>query len=309
MKIKFKISLLFLTLFLMLFSINNKSHASALPNGSLKYLQRGQPVKEVQMALNKLGYKLVTDGIYGAKTKAALLSFQKKHPNLVADGIYGPKTKAMLEKVLKGNNPGGTNNHAPKNKVAYLTFDDGPTKTITPKILKILDDYDIKATFFVLGSMAEKNPQILKSIKSKGHSIGHHSYSHNYKYIYSNVSNFLGEINKTSKTFKNILGKDFNTSLLRFPGGSFEAYKQASKKIVISKGYKVYDWNALNGDSEYKNVPVNKLISRLKTTVRGQKELIVLMHDSSGKETTVKALPTIIEYLKGKGYTFEVLVE
>lgn len=311
MKIKFKLPMFLLVIFLVFISLNTSTYAADLPNKSLKYQQRGEDVKEVQIALNKLGYNLSADGIYGAKTKSAVLHFQKKYPNLVNDGIYGPATRAVLLKALNGGNTGSSANaNIPlKGKIAYLTFDDGPSKTVTPKILKTLDDYKIKATFFVLGSMAEQNPSTLKTIKAKGHSIGHHSYSHNYKYLYANTNNFLGEVNRTDRIFKNTLGKNFKTSLLRFPGGSFESYKNPQKKVLQSKGYRIYDWNALNGDSEAKNVSVNTQMARLKATVRGQKELIVLMHDANGKENTAKALPQIIEYLKSQGYTFKALSE
>lgn len=157
--------------------------------------------------------------------------------------------------------------------------------------------------------MAENNPNILKSIHSKGHSIGHHSYSHNYKYIYANLNNFVGEINRTEKIFKNILGQDFQTHLLRFPGGSFENYKKPFKNHLRNKGYKLYDWNALNGDTESKNPSAEKLVARLKETSKGKKNLIILMHDSNGKENTAKSLPIIIDYLKNQGYTFKVLTQ
>ncbi|OLS02379.1 polysaccharide deacetylase family protein [Tissierella creatinophila] len=304
MKTKFKISLFLLTLFLILGAVSDLTYAQELPNVNLTYLQRGQAVKDLQSALNKIGYKLDVDGVYGPNTRSAILDFQRKYPSLVDDGKYGPKTRAVLMKVLKN---GPVDEIPIKGKIAYLTFDDGPSKTITPKILQILDKYDIKATFFILGNMAEQNPAILKTINSKGHSIGHHSYSHKYKYIYSNMDNFWGEINRTEKILKKQLGNNFHTHLLRLPGGSFEAYKKPYKKSAIDKGYRVYDWNALNGDSEAKNVSVNRQMARIKETVKGQSELIVLMHDSNGKENTIKALPQIIEYLKSKGYSFKAL--
>lgn len=311
MKNKFKVPMFLLVILLVFVSLNTSTYAANLPNKSLKYLQRGAEVKEAQIVLNKLGYNLSTDGVYGPKTKAAILDFQKKDPKLVNDGIYGPATRAALLKALNGNTSGNANSSLPpsKGKIAYLTFDDGPSKTVTPSILKTLDKYNIKATFFVLGSMAEENPNILKTIKAKGHSIGHHSYSHNYKYLYANTNNFLGEVNRTDRIFKKTLGQNFNTHLLRFPGGSFEAYKNPHKKVFQSKGYRIYDWNALNGDSEARNVSVNTQMARLKETVRGQKELIVLMHDANGKENTAKALPGMIEYLKAQGYTFRALAQ
>lgn len=159
----------------------------------------------------------------------------------------------------------------------------------------------------MLGSMAEKNPTLVKQVYDNGHSIGNHSYSHKYGYIYGGLNNFLGEVDKTNAVFKSILGKDFTTRLLRFPGGSFENYKAPYRKAINDRGYKFYDWNALNGDSEGNNISATKLINRLKETAKGQKELIVLMHDASTKSTTADSLPQIIEYLKGQGYIFKKL--
>ncbi len=192
-------------------------------------------------------------------------------------------------------------------KIAYLTFDDGPSKQITPAILDILADYDVKATFFILGKMANTNQDVLKRIYEEGHSIGHHSYSHKYGYIYKNTDNFMGEIKYTEKVLKNILGEEFETKLLRLPGGSFEKYKQKFLKVATDAGYKNYDWNALNGDAEGTDLPKERLINRLKATSKGKKEIIILMHDTDAKKTTVEALPGIIDYLIKEGYEFRAL--
>ena len=192
-------------------------------------------------------------------------------------------------------------------KVAYLTFDDGPSRNVTPKILDILYSYDIKATFFVVGKQAEKNPDILKRIYEEGHAIGNHSYSHNYGYLYKNVNNFYHELKVTERVLKNILGEDFETKLMRFPGGSFGAQKAPFRKFVVEKGYNYIDWNSLNGDAEGDQIPADKLIKRFKSTFDNQQTLVILMHDTDAKETTVKALPAIIEFLIEKGYQFATL--
>lgn len=192
-------------------------------------------------------------------------------------------------------------------KVAYLTFDDGPSTNVTPQILDILDEYDVKATFFVIGNLAEKHPDLIKRIDESGHGIGNHSYSHSYKHIYSNTTNFLNELKTTEKVLKNILGDSYESNIIRFPGGSFGQQKASFRKAVVDNGYNYYDWNALNGDAEGKSLPKNKLVQRLKSTTNGQKELVILMHDMGGKQTTVDALPEIIEYLQQSGYEFEVL--
>lgn len=192
-------------------------------------------------------------------------------------------------------------------KVAYLTFDDGPSRTVTPKILDILYSYDIKATFFVVGKQAEKNPDILKRIYEEGHAIGNHTYTHNYAYLYKNVNNFYYELKVTEKVLKNILGEDFETKLMRFPGGSFGAQKAPFRKFVVEKGYNYIDWNSLNGDAEGYQIPADKLIKRFKSTFANQQTLVILMHDTDAKETTVKALPAIIEFLMERGYQFATL--
>jgi peptidoglycan/xylan/chitin deacetylase (PgdA/CDA1 family) len=192
-------------------------------------------------------------------------------------------------------------------KVAYLTFDDGPSRNVTPKILDILYSYNIKATFFVVGKQAEKNPDILRRIYEEGHAIGNHTYTHNYAYLYKNVNNFYYELKVTERVLKNILGEDFETKLMRFPGGSFGAQKAPFRKFVVEKGYNYIDWNSLNGDAEGDQIPADKLIKRFKSTFDNQQTLVILMHDTDAKETTVKALPAIIEFLIEKGYQFATL--
>jgi len=192
-------------------------------------------------------------------------------------------------------------------KVAYLTFDDGPSKKITPAILDILKDYNIKATFFVIGKNAENNPEIIKRIFDEGHAIGNHSYSHKYKHIYKSIDNFLSELILTDKVLKNTLGQEFQTRLVRLPGGSSDKYKAKFVKAAEEEGYKNYDWNALNGDTEGSNLSKERLINRLKSTIKKQKELIVLMHDTDTKKTTMESLPQIIDHLIKEGYEFRVL--
>lgn len=191
-------------------------------------------------------------------------------------------------------------------KIAYLTFDDGPSK-ITSEVLDILGEYNVKATFFVIGYLAEQNPDIIKRIHEEGHALGNHSYSHKYKKIYRNTNSFLDELKSTEKVLKNILGKEFETNIIRFPGGSFGTKKAAFRRAAIDNGYVYYDWNALNGDAEGHNIPKHKLVQRLKNTATGKKKLIILMHDMGGKKTTVEALPEIIKYLQQNGYDFDTL--
>lgn len=191
-------------------------------------------------------------------------------------------------------------------KIVYLTFDDGPTKKITLQVLEILERYDVKGTFFVLGNLAEKNPDIIKTLDSKGHLVANHTYSHNYKYLYSNTSNLLGELKKTHQIIEDILEKEM-PKIMRFPGGSSGKKLAPFRKEVVINGYTYFDWNVVNGDAEGKNLTKSYLIERVKETNQNYKKAIVLMHDSNTKQVTVDALPEIIEYFLEEGYTFDTL--
>lgn len=192
-------------------------------------------------------------------------------------------------------------------KLAYLTFDDGPSRVSTPAILNILNDYNIKATFFVVGNMVEKNPDILKMVHDNGHQIGNHTYSHNYDYLYKNSKNFMDDIYKTENLIKDIIGEDFDSRIIRFPGGSFEPYKEPMRRASLEAGYNYIDWNALNGDSEGKKRTKGELLERLKETTGNKSPAVILMHDIDSKDTTVDFLREGIEFLIKAGYEFRIL--
>lgn len=191
-------------------------------------------------------------------------------------------------------------------KIAFLTFDDGPSKNTT-KILKILDEENVKATFFVLGKLAKDNDETIKDIYNKNHKIGNHTYSHEYRKIYSSTDMLLNEVNKTNEILKGILGDDFKSNLFRFPGGSFGENKSVYRQAIKNQGYKYVDWNALNKDSEGRNKTPNELLLNIKETTKNKKRVIILMHDSATKKNTVESLPMVIDYLKNEGYEFGVL--
>lgn len=192
-------------------------------------------------------------------------------------------------------------------KVVYLTFDDGPSPTITRKILGVLDDYKIKATFFSVGSMADKFPDILKEVYDRGHTIGNHTYSHVYGQIYRSSADFIFDMKRAEDAFKNILGEDFETRIIRFPGGTHAGYKQPIVRAVEAEGYKWFDWNTVNGDSELKNPSNEYLMTRFLNTYGKRDTIIILMHDTEGKQSTVDTLPMMIEHLKLEGYSFSTL--
>lgn len=194
-----------------------------------------------------------------------------------------------------------------KAKIVYLTFDDGPSSNITPKILDILKKNDVKATFFVLGVMCRENPAILKRTRDEGHYIANHSYSHSYKYLYSSTEHFLLDIKKCDDTIVSILGPEYKTKLVRFPGGAFSKKTIPYKKELKKLGYEYINWNSSIADAAFPHVPVYRMLKNVKAYSSGKKEVVLLMHDSGTKDTTAASLPQIIEYFKSNGYTFETL--
>lgn len=194
-------------------------------------------------------------------------------------------------------------------KIAYLTFDDGPSKESTYAILDILAEYNVKATFFVVGKMVVNNPEVFLRTVEEGHAIGNHSYSHDYGYIYHSTKNFMRDIDMADRAIKDVVGEDFETKVIRFPGGSFGKQKIPMIKAVTENGYRYFDWNALNGDAEGVLKTPDFLINRLKETYRNQNNLIVLMHDTDAKSTTVESLGKSIDFLIEQGYEFGILDE
>ena len=192
-------------------------------------------------------------------------------------------------------------------KIAYLTFDDGPSKKNTPKILSILKAYKINATFFVIGNLAKEDSGLVKTEYLDGNTIGNHTYDHVYNRVYSSTQVFEEEVNETENLLKSILGASYKTKLVRFPGGSFGSKLKPFRDVILKDGYNYVDWNALDGDAEGTNIPPSKLYMRLKQTVGTQQHVVILMHDTSAKNATVEILPQIIQYLIAKGYSFSTL--
>lgn len=189
-------------------------------------------------------------------------------------------------------------------KIAYLTFDDGPSEN-TDKILDILDKYNIKATFFVIGKKDKASEQRYKKIVEKGHTIALHSMTHNYKLIYSNLKSFKKDFKKISNLVKRYTG--ITSKYYRFPGGSSNKVSKVSMSKLIrwlkKKGITYFDWNSGGGDAVPKYSVKNIYDSIVKFSGVYNK-LTVLMHDSYNKVNTVKALPKIIEKLSKDGYKF-----
>lgn len=200
-----------------------------------------------------------------------------------------------------------------KEKIAYLTFDDGPSEN-TIKILDILDKYEIQATFFVVGPSYKLKNDLLKDIINRGHAIAIHSYKHEYSKIYQDVNSYLDDFYKCLNWITQ--NTDITPTIYRFPGGSSTTItsKENIEAIITSlneKGYVHVDWNVDSYDSHYNDdvsAIVNATLNNIKINEFNKNyHQTILMHDNTKKVATVAALPSIIENLLTKGYLFKVL--
>lgn len=184
-------------------------------------------------------------------------------------------------------------------KKVYLTFDDGPS-TKTEEILEILKEYDVKATFFVVGKEDDYSMEMYKKIVEEGHTLGMHSYSHQYSVIYQSVDAFASDIERLETLLKAATGEEIN--LFRFPGGSSNLVSnigmQEFIKYLNSEGITYFDWNVSSGDATSKYLEADALVENVVRDVEIYKSSVVLMHDAADKPNTVEALPKLIEQLK-----------
>ena len=197
-------------------------------------------------------------------------------------------------------------------KKAYLTFDDGPNNSVTTDVLDVLRRYNVRATFFMVGTLMEANSSVARRVYEEGHLLANHSYSHKYNELYADTDSFMNQINKTQEIIFKITDNPNYPRVCRFPGGSYNSgvygeIKQECKIKLEESGYRHCDWNALTGDAEKTAPSIDYIMSRLKKTVGKKEDVVILMHDALAKGITAKTLPDVIEYLIECGYEFDTL--
>ena len=198
--------------------------------------------------------------------------------------------------------------YMPQEPTVYLTFDDGPSK-LTPQVLNILDAYGIKATFFVLGKTDETLKSYYQEILDRGHTLGMHSYSHNYNAIYKDLDGYLNDFAQIYYLLVEKTGVE--PTIFRFPGGSTNSYLKkyetwpTIKAEMNNRGFVYYDWNVSSGDAVGRDVSAQEIVDNVVSGVSGKTYAVVLMHDSGTKQSTIDALPGMIETLAAMGYKFD----
>lgn len=199
-------------------------------------------------------------------------------------------------------------NPSSKKGACYLTFDDGPSAN-TIQILETLKQRNAKATFFVTGN---GNTQYIKNIYDAGHTVGLHTFSHDYN-IYNSVNDYLNDLNRISDTVYNLIG--VRSNIIRFPGGSSNSVSTKHCRGIMSDltarmpamGYSYFDWNVSSGDANANTVPAATIVNNVLSGAKNKNSICVLMHDSSAKTTTAAALPAIMDGLADMGFHFEAI--
>ncbi len=195
----------------------------------------------------------------------------------------------------------GGNDGRVTNKVIYLTFDDGPSDRVTPKILDVLKEEKVPATFFIIGKHAETRKYLLRREINEGHTVAVHSYSHVYKDIYSSPEKLIEDIDKCNEVIKGATGRP--SAIYRFPGGSF-GLSQRLINAVTERGLRYVDWNASTRDAEFTDPTPEQIVSASITTAANPERIVLLAHDSTTKTATAQALKGIIRHYKELNYTF-----
>lgn len=206
-----------------------------------------------------------------------------------------------------------------KPKVVFLTFDDGVNTTMTPRVLNVLKQYGVHATFFIVGNTINaQTAPVLKQEYAAGHAIGTHSFTHVYSTLYpkrkADAVAIVREAAASVKALQGVLGESYYPHVWRYPGGHMSWQNLAGADADLDRLHLTWmDWNAAVGDALGKGKTPTTVAGVLKYHAASLNVFphsayrVVLMHDAPDKQTTLAALPSIIQYYKNNGYQFGIL--
>ncbi|MGN1031394.1 MAG: polysaccharide deacetylase family protein [Butyricicoccaceae bacterium] len=244
----------------------------------------GLPVDDVEQITEELGEKK-TQPKEDDKTEEEE-QYQGPYPDMVSDSYETEKVAPETD----------------KNKVCYLTFDDGPSEN-TVKILDTLKEYNAKATFFIVGTEISGHEDVIKRMADEGHTVAIHCNQHEYGKLYASVDDYLKDFNEVYQKLYEITGQ--YPKCFRFPGGSNNviAERHDTTQAIIdemtARGFDYYDWNAYTGDAE-SGSSASRVYSKAVSEVSGsaRSEVILLAHDAAAKTDTADQLPKILSALQ-----------
>ena len=252
------------------------------------------------------GCILLSVRVFQLKKQVAVLTEQLPVEEIQEEASSVYETTKVEESVkdteTKAEEPAKINPVKSSGKKVYLTFDDGPSSN-TDQILDILKDYDVKATFFVVGKTDERSVKAYQRIVEEGHTLAMHSYSHRYDEIYESKEAFARDLNSLQEYLYETTG--VWPRIYRFPGGSSNTVSKVDMQELIEYltdiGITYFDWNVASGDAASRTLPAEMIVNNCLSGIEKQKESVILMHDASNKGTTIEALPQIIEAIQEQG--------
>lgn len=214
--------------------------------------------------------------------------------------IVKPKAALPVTAPEKKNNSSSTDTGGEGSGKVALTFDDGPG-VYTPQFLDILKANGVKGTFFMIGQNAENHSDFVQRVRSEGHIIGNHTYDHQQMSKFS-YDKQMDEIKKTTDILKGII-PGLNVHWFRPPYGD---YNDDTVKVLDALGMEKVMWNV--DPRDWSGVSAQEIIDNVLANTRDGS--IVLMHDGvANSSETAKALPTIIQSLKDKGFQLVTVSE
>lgn len=218
------------------------------------------------------------------------------------EGASGQEATAGQEDV-RGQEDASDEENVTVRKV-YLTFDDGPSSN-TDNILDILDTYGVKATFFVTGKEGAKAEASYRRIVEEGHTLGMHSYTHDYSVIYASEEAFMEDMEKLQHYLYDVTG--VQSTYIRFPGGSSNKVSDVDMRLLITDvheaGMEYFDWNVSSQDASSKPLTKEEILDNCLNSIERFQNCIILMHDAGSKDSTVEALPELIEHIQAMEHT------
>ncbi len=194
---------------------------------------------------------------------------------------------------------------APKGRrVAYLTFDDGPS-AVTHEVLRVLHEYGVPATFFVIGNRVKVYADTVRQMVKDGHAVGNHTYDHDAVTVYKSPKAFLASLKRADGVIAGVAG--VRPGVVRAPGGTKGHFTREYYTLLAESGYTVYDWDVSSADTDASHPGPEVIAANVLAGAKGRRWPVILMHDGPGHEATAQALPAIIRGLRDEGYEFGTL--
>lgn len=279
-----------------------KDHESArLQNDTLvpmtTFLQNGSLMVPVRLSTS-LGYMITFE-------RDKYLLRLRDTSAALDDEAFVSKFQSELQPIISVE-PVTESTPGKQGKIVYLTLDDGPSAT-TGELLDILDQYEVKATFFMLGPYMNRYPAAVKQIVEEGHGLGLHGMTHRKEKFYASPAAALAEMSDDYAVLQKITGT--GTTLIRPPYGSKPYFTKVFRDQVLGQGFHLWDWNVDSNDWKYKEDSTkiyDTVMEQVHKLQRSKTNPVILMHD---QKATLNVLPDLLKSLKKEGYTFEIITE